>query len=66
MANFQRGVPGEARKQRTLVSRFRANWDSECITCDGAIFEGDDIGYIGKNAEGVSCDDCCSDAENDG
>ena len=64
MANFQRGVPNEARKSRgTNVSRFRANWDGDCVTCDGAIFEGDEIGYIGKNAEGVSCTDCCNDSE---
>lgn len=39
------------------VHTFRAAFDSECETCDGAIFEGDEIGYLLDETK-PSCIDC--------
>ncbi len=50
------------------VSRFTARFDSDCDTfdvkaCSGEIYEGDEAGYIGEDADGASCEACCDVAE---
>lgn len=50
------------------VTRFTARFESECETfdktaCGGLIFEGEHAGYIGDDAEGASCAECCNAAE---
>lgn len=50
------------------VTRFTAGFESDCETfddarCGGLIFEGENAGYIGDDAEGASCSECCNAAE---
>ncbi|MGW6790009.1 hypothetical protein [Streptomyces chartreusis] len=47
---------------RPVVRRFTAAYESECETCGGDIFEGDEAGYIGEDTR-ASCDECCDGAE---
>lgn len=65
MSKFQRGTPPDQprRRFRTQINCFRALYDGDCITCDEPFYEGDDVGYIGKNALGVSCNQCILDQE---
>ncbi|MEU6674804.1 hypothetical protein [Streptomyces sp. NPDC046925] len=50
------------------VTRFEARFESDCETydadkCGGLISEGERAGYIGDDAAGASCEDCCDAAE---
>lgn len=42
--------------------RFTARFDSECLSCDSAIYEGEEAGYVENE---VCCALCCEDAEGD-
>lgn len=51
--------PGE---YRPPVSWFTAQFDSECDTCGGDIYEGDEAGYL-PGANRASCQDCIEEHE---
>ena len=48
------------------INRFRASFDSECVSmiagrqCDGDISEGDEIGYVDDE---IACESCCDHAQ---
>lgn len=67
MPNFQRGAPAERSRYRRpdpdRITSFRAVYGGTCFECDEDFDEGDDVGYIGQNAGGVSCNQCILDEE---
>ena len=43
-----------------MARTFSARFDSECNGCYGAIFEGDEVGYLDGE---VVCETCLTEAE---
>lgn len=68
MPNFQRGIPASQPaprpfgRNKTPISCFTALYDGVC-DCGEEIIAGDEVGYIGRDAGGVSCNGCILDQE---